>query len=528
MRSFHLPGRSPVIARHAMCATSHPAASLVAIETLKRGGNAVDAAIAATAILCVIEPAMTGIGGDCFALIHKPGKGLVALNASGMAPKAATAEWYAKAGIKQLQVTTPHAVTIPGAIDGWATLLRDHGTMSLADVLGPAIEAAEHGFPVAPRVAHDWSKVVDKIALHAGARQHLLIDGRSPRVGEMIRFPALASTLKAIARGGRDSFYGGEIAADMVAELKSLGGVHTLEDFAAQKASYVTPISVPYGGAELHELPPNNQGIVALILLRMLDRLGLRSTGALSVERYHIMLECARLAYAARDVFVADPVQAKVPVEHMLSDAFIADLVKRINPKARTADLGPIPVPKGTDTTYLTVVDKNGMAVSFINSLFSAFGSGIVTKKTGIVLQNRGTGFVLDPKHPNCIAPGKRPMHTLVPALATKGGKPWLSFGVMGAAFQPIGHVYVMTNMLDYKMDVQEAIDHPRAFFEDGEVQYETPLSGAVADGLGKLGHTMALRSDPWGGGQAIEIDSARGVLSGGSDPRKDGCALGY
>jgi gamma-glutamyltranspeptidase / glutathione hydrolase len=533
MRSFHLPGRSPVIARHGMAATSHPAASLVAVETLKRGGNAVDAAIAATALLCVIEPAMTGIGGDCFALLHKPGTstskgGLVALNASGWAPKAATAEWYANAGIKQIDVTTPHAVTIPGAIDGWATLLADYGTMSLAEVLGPAIEAAEHGFPVAPRVAHDWSKLKSKINLHAGARQHLLIDGRTPQVGEIMRFPALAATLKTIAREGRDGFYKGAVAEDIVAELKALGGLQTMADFAAQKCHYVTPISVPYAGAALHELPPNNHGIVALILLRMLDRLGVRAAGAQSVERYHLMLECARLAYAARDAFVADPLHAKVPVEFMLSDGFIADLVKRIDPEKRTPDLGPIPRPAGTDTIYLTVADKSGMVVSFINSLFSGFGSGIVTSKSGVVLQNRGTGFTLDPKHPNCIAPGKRPMHTLVPALATKADKPWLSFGVMGAAFQPIGHVYVMTNMLDYGMDVQEAIDHPRVFFEGGDVQYELPHQGAFADQLAGFGHKAVLRDDPWGGAQAIEIDAAHGVLIGGSDPRKDGCALGY
>lgn len=528
MRSYHLPGRSPVIARHAMAATSHPAASLTAIETLKRGGNAVDAAIAATALLCVIEPAMTGIGGDCFALLHKPGAGLVALNASGLAPKAANAEWYANAGIKQLQVTTPHAVTVPGAVDGWATLLKDYGTMSLADVLAPAIEAAEHGFPVAPRIAHDWSKLTDKIALHPGARRHLLLEGRAPRAGEIMRFPALAATLKVVACEGRDGFYKGAVAEDIVAELKELGGLHTAADFADQKCHYVTPISVPYGGAVLHELPPSNQGIVALIILRMLDKLSVRSAGALSVERYHLMLECSRLAYAARDEFVADPLHAKVPAEYMLSDAFISALAKRVDPRRRTPELGPIPQPKGTDTVYLTVADKSGMVVSFINSLFSAFGSGIVTGKSGVVLQNRGTGFVLDPAHPNCIAPRKRPMHTLVPALATKNGKPWLSFGVMGGAFQAAGHAYVLTNRLDYGMDVQEAIDHPRVFFEGGDVQIELPLQGEVSKGLSALGHNISLRDDPWGGGQAIEIDAANGVLIGGSDPRKDGCALGY
>lgn len=527
MRSFHLPGRSPVIARSGMAATSHPSASLAAVETLQRGGNAVDAAIAATALLCVIEPAMTGIGGDCFALLHKPGLGLIGLNASGRAPAAATPQWYAGAGIKQIEVTTAHAVTVPGAIDGWSKLLADHGTMTLSDVLAPAIEAAEHGFAVAPRVAHDWAGLWPKIKLHAGARQHLLLDGRPPRAGDIMRFPALAATLKAIARDGRDAFYAGPIAEDMVNELKALGGLHTLKDFAAQRASYVTPISVPYAGVELNELPPNNQGVVALIMLRMLDRLGVRDYPASSAERYHIMLECGRLAYAARDAFLADPDHASVAVSQMLSDGFIADLCARIDPKRRIATLGPIPRPGGSDTTCLSVVDRNGMAVSFINSLFSGFGSGIVTAKTGVVLQNRGTGFVLDPTHDNCIAPGKRPLHTLVPALATKAGKPWLSFGVMGGAFQAAGHAQVLTNMVDYKMDVQEAIDHPRIFFDGDAVHYEQPLSGTIAPALTALGHPMSLRADPWGGGQAIELDAQRGILIGGSDARKDGCALG-
>jgi gamma-glutamyltranspeptidase / glutathione hydrolase len=528
MRSYHLPGRSPVIARHGMCATSHPAASFAAIDVLKRGGNAVDAAITATALLSVIEPAMTGIGGDCFALLHKPGVGLIGLNASGRAPQAATCAWYADAGIKQLQITTPHAVTVPGAIDGWATLLRDHGTLSLAEVLAPAIDAAEHGFAVAPRVSHDWAVLKAKIDLHAGARQHLLVDGRTPVVGQIMRFPALAQTLKAIARDGRDGFYAGAVASDIVAELRALGGLHTLSDFAAQRSRYVTPISVAYGGAELNELPPSNQGVVALIMLRMFDRLGVRQFDASSVERYHLLLECGRVAYAARDAFVADADTSTVSVADMLSDGFINDLIKRIDPKKRNAELGVIPRPKGGDTTCLSVVDRNGMAVSFINSLFSGFGSGIVAPKSGVVLQNRGTGFVLDPSHDNCIGPGKTPMHTLVPAIATKAGKPWLSFGVMGGAFQAAGHAHVLTNMLDYKMDVQEAIDHPRAFFDGGQVQYEAPLAATIAPALAALGHPVALRADPWGGGQAVEIDHARGILIGGSDARKDGCALGF
>jgi gamma-glutamyltranspeptidase / glutathione hydrolase len=528
MRNFAYPGRSPVYGTRAMCATSHPLASVAAIEQLKKGGNAVDAAIAATAVLCVVEHAMTGIGGDCFAIIAKPGTNPVALNASGRAPMAATPDWYAKQGIKSIVTQSPHAVTVPGAIDGWAMLLKDYGTRTLADVLAPAIEYAEGGFVVSPRVGHDWGKLAEKLSKHPGARQHLLPGGRPPKVGEIVRFSELGKTLRAIATKGRDAFYTGDIAADMVAELRELGGLHTMEDFAAQNATYVEPISVKYRGADLYEMPPNNQGIIALIMLRILDRLGTLGTDPLSVERYHVMSEASRLAYAMRDTFVADPVMANVPVEHMLSDATINELASRIDRKMRRDDLGPVPQPTGTDTIYLTVVDSSGMAVSFINSLFSGFGTGIVTRKTGITFQNRGQGFVLDPKHRNCIAPGKRPMHTLVPAMAFKDGKPWMSFGVMGANFQPMGHAYVMTNILDYGMDAQEALDHPRAFFEDGHLQLEKSMPKAVYEGLAAAGHPVMWREDPWGGGQIVQIDSANGILIGASDPRKDGMAVGY
>lgn len=527
MRNFALPGRSPVYATRAMCATSHPLASVAAIEQLKSGGNAVDAAIAAAAVMCVVEHPMTGIGGDCFAIVAKPGTNPVALNAAGRAPKAATPEWYARQGIKAITTQSPHAVTVPGAIDGWATLLKDYGTRSFADVLARAIEYAEGGFVIAPRVAYDWSKLAEKLSAHPGARQHLLPGGRPPKVGEKVRFPELGKTLHALAAKGRDAFYTGEIAADMVAELKEIGGLHTVEDFAAQTSSYVDPISVRYRGVDLYELPPSNQGIVALIMLRILDRLGSIGTDPLAAERYHIMMEAGRHAYALRDAFVADPDMAKVPVAHMLSDAVADELASRIDRKQRR-DIGPVPKPSGSDTIYLTVVDGNGMAVSFINSLFSAFGTGIVTRKTGITLHNRGQGFVLDPTHLNCIAPSKRPMHTLVPAMAFKDGRPWLSFGVMGANFQPMGHAYVMTNMLDYEMDPQAALDHPRAFFEGDEIKLETSMPQSVFDGLTAAGHKVVYNEAPWGGGQIVEIDQANGILIGASDPRKDGMAVGY
>ena len=528
MRSFHFPGRSPTVARHAMAATSHPLASLAAIECLKRGGNAVDAAITATALLCVIEPAMTGFGGDCFALLHKPGKGLIALNGSGRAPAAATPGWFERKGITSIEVTSPHAVTIPGSIDAWATLLRDHGTISLADALAPAIDAAEGGFAVAPRVSQDWAGLADKIGMNEGARQHLLKDGRTPRMGETMRFSALAQSLKLLAKEGPDAFYRGALAADMVADLKALGGLHTMADFAAVKCNYVEPISVDYRGVTLHELPPNNQGIVALIILKILDRLGEMGGDVNAPARQHVMMEAARLAYKARDAFVADPLMVDVPVAHLLSNGFADTLAKRIDRKRRLTDLGPVPKPQGTDTTYLTVADKDGMIVSFINSLFAGFGSGLVTKKTGIVLQNRGSGFVLTPGHPNCIAPGKRPLHTLVPAMATKAGKPWLSFGVMGGAYQPLGHVAVLSNRLDCGLDIQEAIDAPRMFYEDGKLSVEAGVPLSTRDALTALGHELAERPDPFGGAQAIECDHDTGALIGASDPRKDGLALGY
>jgi gamma-glutamyltranspeptidase / glutathione hydrolase len=528
MRSFHFPGRSPVIGTRAMCATSHPLASLAAIEMLRKGGNAIDAALTATAVMCVVEPAMTGIGGDCFAIIAKPGQKPIAFNASGKAPKAATAEWYAKAGIQQIETQTPHSVTVPGAIDGWSRLLKDHGTKTFSDILAPAIGYAENGWAVQPRVAFDWASLESKIRNNDGAKLHLLKDGRVPKAGEIMRSPALARTLRIIAEKGRDGFYTGEVAEDIVAELRALGGLQTVEDFANQTCAYVEPISVNYKGAEILELPPNNQGIVALVMLKMLERFGKLGDGPVSVERYHVMMEAVRLAYKMRDTFVADPVMADVPVTHMLSDAFADELVRRIDRKTRKADLGPIPKPGGSDTIYMTVVDESGMAVSFINSIYSGFGSGIVTKKTGIVLQNRGQGFVLDPKHPNCIAPGKRPMHTLVPALAMRNGHPWATFGVMGGNLQPAGHAYVMQNMLEYGLDPQEAIDCPRVFFENGVCWAEESVPQSVYDGLAALGHPMQRKPDPWGGGQMVVMDRDNGVLIGASDPRKDGMALGY
>lgn len=528
MRSFHYPGRSPVYARRAMCATSHPLASLAAIETLKSGGNAVDAAITAAAVLCVVEHPMTGIGGDCFAILAKPDGKLIAMNASGRAPQAATAAWYADHGIRQIEQQSPHAVTVPGAIAGWTKLAADHGALPLGQLLAPAIHYSESGFAVAPRVAADWAVAEAKLSAREASRRHFLKDGRAPRTGEVMRFPALAKTLERLAKGGRDEFYEGETAKDMVATLHALGGLHTLDDFKAQDATYVEPISVCYGGIDLFQLPPNNQGIVALIMLKVLDRLGLVAGHPAAPERYHALIEAARLAYGMRDAYIADPDTSEFGPAGMLADDLIDTLARRIDLKRRTPDLGPLPRPVGSDTVYLSVVDEQGMAVSFINSLFSDFGTGIATEKTGIVFHNRGQGFVLDPKHPNCIGPRQRPMHTLVPAMAMRDGRLFASFGVMGAAFQPIGHVFTLTNLVDYGMDPQEALDFPRVFFEGNELQVEEAVPAATVARLREMGHDVTTRTMPWGGGQIVYRDHANGVLIGASDPRKDGCALGY
>ncbi|MEO1720351.1 MAG: gamma-glutamyltransferase family protein, partial [Pseudomonadota bacterium] len=458
----------------------------------------------------------------------KPDGALHALNASGRAPQGATLDALNEAGISEIAQTSPHAVTVPGAIDGWSRLLADHGTRSFADVLKAAIGYARDGFPVSPRVHFDWRRAFETISANEGGRQHLLFDGQVPEVGRVVRMPALADTLERIASEGRDGFYAGAVAEDIVGDLRELGGFHTVEDFARQSSEYVDPIAVTYGGLTLHELPPNNHGVVALIALRMLEQIGRISDDPGSAERFHVMVEVARHAYAMRDEFVADPAMADVPVDHMLADETIAELVSRVDRTRRRPDLGPTPQPAGSDTVYLTVADGSGMMVSFINSLYNSFGSGIVARKSGVVLQNRGQGFSLERGHANCIAPGKRPMHTLVPAIVTENGVPTMSFGVMGGAFQPLGHAYVITNMRDYGMDPQEALDFPRVFFDDEPVLVEDTVSQQVRDQLSAMGHTVGVREEPWGGGQIIMRDPRTGVLTGASDPRKDGTALGY
>ena len=525
-RDFHSPGRSPVYAGDGMAATSHPLASLAAIETLRAGGNAADAAVAAVALLGVLEPHMTGIGGDCFCLVAKPGQPVWGYNGSGRAGAAMRAEALIEQGLHAIAMDSVHAVTVPGAVEAWHAILTRHGRFGLDRALSHAIQAAERGVPVAPRVALDWSLAADKLRAHEGAALHFLRDGKTPAVGDVVKFPALAATLKTIAKHGARAFYEGVIADDMVATAAARGSVLSAADFTAHRGEDVIPISTNYRGLDVVEIPPNGQGLAALVLLNILDRFELSALDPTGADRFHLALEAGRLAYAVRNAHIADSAAMRQSVSSLLYRAFAADLAGRIDRGKRSA-FPPAPAPRGS-TVLVCVVDRDRNAVTMINSLFSAFGSGIAAAKTGIMLHNRGWGFNLEPSHPNCIGPGKRPMHTIIPALALRDGRVDMSFGVMGGAYQAMGHAHFISNVVDYGMDVQTAIDLPRVFFEGEQTVVERGVSESAIGGLRERGHDVAVRPLPLGGGQAIGIDWERGVLIGGSDARKDGCALGY
>jgi gamma-glutamyltranspeptidase/glutathione hydrolase len=527
MRNFQLPGRSTVHSVDGMAATSSPLASVEAIEVLRAGGNAVDAAITAAAVLSITEPHMTGIGGDCFALIGQPDGTIAGLNGSGRAALAANEDWLKQSRLNEIDPDSAHSVTVPGAVDGWSKLLARFGTMTLAAALQPAIRIAEKGTCITPRVALDWAGEVARLALSEGGRLHLLRHGRAPKAGEVMRYPALANSLRIIAKEGRDGFYSGEIADDIINYLKSRGSLLTVEDFARTRADWVEPLSARFENHEIAELPPNGHGVTTLIALNILRHLDLKRHPADSGERIHLEVEAMRLAWIYRNRHVADPEWVNLPIEEMLSGDRSQQLASLISSrKAMTDPEELVPMPQ-SDTVYLSVVDSKRMAVSFINSVYYPFGSAIVTPKTGITLQNRGACFVTDPKHPNCIGPGKRPLHTLMPGMIRKGETITHSFGVMGGAYQPMGHLSVVVNRLLYHMDVQEALDFPRYFHAEGVLRIEEGVSLKAAKLLEEKGHRVMPASEPLGGGQMIELDHSQGTLIGGSDPRKDGLAIG-
>jgi len=529
MRNLELPGRSPVHAAEGMAATSQPLATQTAIDVLKAGGNAIDATIAACAVQCVVEPESTGIGGDCFCLYSKGGStDIIAYNGSGRAPAAASVDWYRERGITRIERESPHSVVVPGAVDAWDRLIADHGTRPLAELLQPAIRYAREGYPISSRVHVDFAIRQEMLKRNEHTARIFLPGGKVPGVGALHRQPELAATLGRIAKNGRDEMYTGETAEDIVRTLQAHGGLHTLEDFASAAGEYVTPISAEFRGHAIHQCPPNGQGVIALLLLNILSGIE-TGEGPFTVERMHAEIEAGRLAYAARDAWVADPVMASVPVAELLSMEYADRLRAAIDP-ARVQDPARlIDLPNHQSTVYISVVDRDRNACSFINTLFDNFGSGICTP-TGVTLTNRAQGFSLDPASPNRIEGGKRPLHTIIPGMVSKGDKVVMPFGVMGGQYQAFGHMQFLTRFFDYGLDIQEAQDAPRFFpnpFE-GNVDIESAVPEAIRDELAAMGHRVTPPPKPIGGSQAIWIDWDEGVLTGGSDPRKDGCAIGY
>jgi gamma-glutamyltranspeptidase/glutathione hydrolase len=524
MRDFHLPGRSPVLATNGMCATSHPLAAKVAVQILEAGGNAVDAAIAGAVLLGVCEPQMTGIGGDCFVLFNAPGEDRVrALNGSGRAPAGLDAGHLRKKGAV-IAPESADAVTVPGAMDALCRLSADWGRLGLAASLAPAVHYAEAGVPIASRVAADLA--ADSGKLQGVARKFFANGESALQEGQLFMAPGQAEVLRRVALDGRAAFYEGEVAEDMVASLQAAGGSHTLADFAAHESTYSDPISGGYGGLELCEHPPNGQGATAILLLNILSHFDLGDLEPFGAARAHLEAEATKLAYDARQRFMADP-DHMARLDHMLSMETAKGLAALIG-KHRVlphAALGAESVHK--DTVYITVVDGDGMTVSLIYSIFHGFGSGIASDKFGILFQNRGAGFTLEEGHPNEARPGKRPMHTIIPGILRQNGRVVMPFGVMGGQYQSTGHARFVTNLTDFGMCPQEAIDAPRSFAEQGHLKVERGYTDAVRQELADLGHEVIVPDGAIGGAQAI-LRREDGLLEGGSDPRKDGCALGY
>lgn len=526
MRNFQLPGRSPVHGLNGAVATSHPLASATALEILKRGGHAMDAAIAASAVLCVVEPGMTGVGGDNFTIVATGSGQIRAYNGSGRAPSGLDPEAI-RAEHQTMPRYSPHSITIPGAVEAWCRLHSEYGRLPLDALVAPAVAYARQGYVIHQRVAFDWQVQIEKLARDAHAAEVMLPNGRAPKASDVHRQPALADTLERIGREGRAGFYSGPVAEDMVKTLRALGGTHTLDDFTTAEGEWVEPIRTRYRGHDLLECPPNGQGIVPLIMLNILAGYDLAALDPLGAERIHLFLEAAKLAYGDRDALVADPRISGVPVDVLLGADHAASHRGRIDPM-RAGPTPALSMPASEDTIYLCVVDRDHNAVSFINSIFENFGSGIMAPGSGVMFHNRAFSFRLDPDHPNVAAPGKRPLHTIIPAMLLHDERAVMPFGVMGAHFQPFGQAWMLTNMLDYGMDIQEAQDTARPFGYAGEVTLERGIPAGTAERLRELGHKVTSAVTPHGGSQGIFIDHQSGILSAGSDPRKDGCALAY
>jgi gamma-glutamyltranspeptidase/glutathione hydrolase len=530
--------RSPVYGRNGIVATSQPLATAAGLEILAKGGSAADAAVAAGAALNVTEPTSTGIGGDMFALYYSADTGQVtALNGSGRAPSALTLDRLKNEGLlaESLPPFHAHTVTVPGACAGWCDLIAKHGSLSMGDVLAPAIRLASDGFPVAPLTSYFWGRGAQRQLASALNGHELTIDGRGPKVGEIFRNPGLARTFEIVAHGGASAFYQGDIAESIVSVLKEAGGCMLLDDLASHVSTWEEPISVTYRGLRVYECPPNGQGITALIALNLLEGFDLASLETLSAEKMHLMIEAMRLAFADASWYVADPKFSDVPIRKLLSKDYATERRKLIDPQRATVDQKRGTPVASSNTVYLSVVDKWGNACSFINSNYMGFGTGIVPKGWGFTLQNRGHNFSLDPNHPNALAPGKRPYHTIIPAMVTReaDNSLYASYGVMGGFMQPQGHVQVLSALHDMGLDPQSALDLPRFCIDveesGGRVAIEEGMPQETYSALEKMGHPVYSVSGYeralFGRGQVILRDPETGVLCGGSDPRADGYA---
>lgn len=542
-RPLTMARRSPVYAAHGVAATSQPLATEAALSVLERGGNAIDAAVTAAAVLSVVEPMMTGIGGDMFAIVWSAKeKRLVALNASGRAGARMTRDELLRRGRTHVVGRSAESITVPGALGGWQALLQRYGTISLAQAVQPAIRYAEQGFPVTPVISEDWAAATSVLARDQGASATFLVpDGaarRAPRAGEWFRNPDYGRTLRAIATDGPKVFYGGPLGEKIVSRVRQLGGFLTIEDLRSNQPTWVTPISVDFKGYRVWELPPNNQGIATLEMLKILEPYDLVALGHNSAAYLHLLIEAKKLAYADLARYDGDADHLTVPPSYILSDKFVAERRSHIDTTRASVHVDPGPALTSSETIYLTVADSAGNMVSFINSLFDEFGSGIVVPGTGFALQDRGAGFTLEPDLPNTVAPGKRPFHTLIPGFVTRpaaheepdgrGDEPWMSFGLMGGAMQAQGHVQFLLNVLVFGMDVQHAMDEARFRHLDGlRILLEPPITDSTRAALTRMGHDIVtMGGHQFGGSQAI-IKLPRGYVAG-SDPRKDGHAAGY
>jgi len=535
--------RSEVIARHGMAATSQPLATQVALDILKQGGSAVDAAIAANALMGLVEPTGNGMGGDLFAIVWEAkAKKLHGLNASGRSPYSLTREHFWKLDLKTIPKDGPLPVSVPGCVDGWFELHKRFGKLPMKTLLAPAIHYASEGFPVSEVIAEDWQKHAPLLEKWPGFKEVFMPQGRAPEKGDIFRNPDLAGTFEKLAAGGRDAFYKGEVARAVANYMKRYEGFLTEKDFADHKSEWVEPVSTNYRGYDIWELPPNTQGIAALQMLNILEGYDIKGMGFGSTAYIHHFIEAKKLAFEDRARFYADPAFHKIPVNELISKKYAAQRRKLIEPKkaAKTYSAGD-PKLDQTDTIYLTVADGDGNMVSLIQSNYRNFGSGMTPEGLGFVLQNRGEMFNLEEGHFNSYAPHKRPFHTIIPAFITKEGKPFISFGVMGGGMQPQGHVQIVVNLIDFGMGLQEAGDAPRIqhvesseptgekMVEGGQVYLEFGFPEETERDLIKLGHKIGKTgAGTFGGYQAIRYDAANNIYYGASESRKDGQAAGY